>query len=361
MTRTSLWMIAGLLGLAMAGTGCNLITGSDETGADTALADAPIELNLAYGGYEPTAEDPGFGDPTILAEFSDDRETYVDDPAVTDPEVLRMRNASHTDVYLLRIAWGHLDEEGKAPLDWSGSAHVLGGALIVRKTILFEPEDYIHRPRPDRRTVEWTSYTYNHMDGVSLMILDPPMLPTGETVLNQFVIETAPFTGAFTMEELAQIDTLITVDEEGNAIHVTGFKREPTPCHLGFMRGEWFRRGLDWGEFRGGWIDEEGRITGHLVGLWGYDADGRNVLYGKYIDTDGNFQGLIRGTFGAGPHGPGQEPQGWMRGHWYDENEQIRGTFRAQWKEARGRGRAGYFRGMWMYDCPALEVEVAAP
>ncbi len=360
MERTTLsWMLVGLVGLSLSLTGCNLISGSDETADNESLPEAPAELNLIFGGYETTDEPIAFGDTKILDDYTDDIEEQVDDEIAEDPEVVRMRNRLQTDVYCLRITWGHLEREGDSPLDWSGSANVITGAMVVRKAILFDAGDYIHRPREDRRLVEWTSYTYDHLDGVALMILDPETLITGEAVVNQFTFQTGPFTRTFAMEELASIDTLITVDDSGNAIHFVGKLREPGFCRIGFTRGEWYRRGFDWGEFRGGWIDEDGDLAGHVQGMWGYDADGRNVMVGKYIDRNGNFLGLLRGTFEAGVASAGEGRHGWMRGHCYDENHEVQGTFRGRWKEPRGRGQHGYFQAVWGMECPQFDEEIA--
>lgn len=355
MRALSTRMLVALVGLSLALTGCELITGSDETAENEGLPEAPDELNLVFGGFEATDEEAAFGDPVLLTEINQGSEDYVNDPVASDGEVLEMEDLPETDLYVLRIAWGQLDEDGKSQVDWSGTASVVSGAIVVRKTILFEPEDEIHRPRPDRRTLSWTSYTDEHMDGLALVIFDPHNFPTAETVVNQFTFETGPFTHTFSMDELAQIDTLITVDDAGNSIHFTGFKREKGPCRAGFTRGQWYRQGWDWGEFRGGWIDEEGELRGHIRGIWGYDEDGRNVLYGKYVDSEGNFMGLLEGTFGRAPTGAPMGAVGGFRGHWYDEDGEPQGVFRGQWKEARGRGPGGYFRAVWGQDCPGFD------
>ncbi|MCK4546311.1 MAG: hypothetical protein KAW17_02625 [Candidatus Eisenbacteria sp.] len=359
MRRIPFTLLIAIVAVALVTPGCDLLTGSDESNSDEPLPVAPSELNLTFGGYEPENEDAGFGDPTILAEFTDDAEQFVDDEIAQDPEVLAMENMPETDVYFLRITWGHLEREGSSEMDWSGSASVINGAIVVRKTILFDAGDYIHRPREDRRTLEWTSYTYDHLDGLSLIVFDPPSILTDDAVLNQFSFETGPYSHTFDIYELANLDTVITVDNDGNAIHFTSVKREPGLCKIGFMRGEWFRRGIDWGEFRGGWIGEDEELRGHIHGIWGYDADGRNVLFGKYVDIDGNFMGLLRGTFGRHPTTSRTDGVGWFRGHWFDKDHEVQGAFAGRWKEPRGRGNNGYFRGIWGRDCPYLEADLA--
>jgi hypothetical protein len=198
------------------------------------------------------------------------------------------------------------------------------------------------------------------MDGIALVLLDPQGDVTAqEAVVNQFSFETDPYSGTFEMHELANLDTLITVDDEGNAIHFTSFKREPGGCQEGFMRGEWIRKGRDWGEFRGGWISLDGELTGHIRGIWGRALDGNNVLYGKYISADGAFEGLLKGTFGAHPTFAVTGALGWFKGRWYDEDGNAQGVFGGRWKEPTTRGRGGYFRGMWGQQCPELEEAVA--
>ena len=47
-------------------------------------------------------------------------------------------------------------------------------------------------------------------------------------------------------------------------------------------------------------VSEDGRPLGHIRGVYGERRNGNKVFFGKYINTEGHFQGILRGTYGEG-------------------------------------------------------------
>jgi hypothetical protein len=310
-------------------------------------------LEDEFGGYKATNEVAGFGDPEILDEFGEDQE--VSDLLSEDPQIFSDMENPAVDVYFLRITWGMLQGDTSAinVIDWSGSAKIDRGALVLLRTIRFEPGDYIHRPRPDRQTLEWTSYTKPHFDGICIAIVVPPNEVTTVSVEGSFTFSTIPFTKTFSFSELESIDVVYPVDEYGNEISFVGHKKQLVPCGGGFLEGRWITTKPEHGKFFGKWINQEGTLAGHLKGHWGIRKNGEKVFFGKYISTDGEFKGLLRGRWEYGK----SQGEGWFFGHWYDRHHRMAGILKGHWRAGTEVDRKGFFHGTWKKLCPYISPQ----
>ncbi|MFQ6032090.1 MAG: hypothetical protein ACE5K2_04135 [Candidatus Zixiibacteriota bacterium] len=306
-----------------------------------------------FGGYKVMDEAPGFGDPEILDEFGEDQE--VVDLLSQYPQIASHLEDPVIDVYFLRITWGMLQGDTSAVnvTDWSGKAKIDQGILVLLKTIRFEGGDYIHRPRPDRQTLEWTSYTGPHFDGICIAIVVPPEEPVPVTAEGSFTFSTTPFTRTFSFSELESIDVVYTVDEYGNEISFVGHKKQLVPCGGGFLEGRWISMGPNHGRFFGKWINRDGTLSGHLKGHWGIRENGEKVFFGKYISTNGEFKGLLRGRWGYGE----KEGRGWFFGHWYDRHHRMAGILKGHFRTGMEMNRKGFFHGVWRRFCPPRGLE----
>ncbi|MCK4816784.1 hypothetical protein KA005_13520, partial [bacterium] len=171
-TRLFITLIVSLFTVIFFVGGC-IFDSTKKINNDNTELEIP-DLEDEFGGFKPTSEAPGFGDPEILSEFGEDED--VADLLSTDPQVAADIEVSLVEVYFLRITWGQLEWDTTATtvMDWSGAAQIDKGTLVLLRTIRFEPGDYIHRPRPDRRTLEWTSFTQPHFDAIYIAIVVPP-------------------------------------------------------------------------------------------------------------------------------------------------------------------------------------------
>lgn len=305
-------------------------------------------LEDEFGGYKTTNEAAGFGDPRILDQFGEDGE--VADLLRQDPQIASHLEDPLVDVYFLRITWGMLEGDSSATevIDWSGSAKIDKGILVLLRTVRFEGGDYIHRPRPDRQTIEWTSYTRPHFDGICIAIVVPPDEPTAVTAEGSFTFSTTPFTRTFSFSELESINVVYSVDEDGNEISFVGHKKQVFPCGGGFLEGRWITEKPHQGEFFGKWINRDGTLAGHLKGHWGIRGNGEKVFFGKYISTDGEFKGRLKGRWGDAE----SEGKGWFSGHWYDRHDRMAGTLKGHFRAGNEENKKGFFHGVWRRICP---------
>jgi hypothetical protein len=304
-----------------------------------------------FGGYTTADESPAFGDQELLSAYQDE-EPY-DDEMNYHPDVQDADNRNGAKHYALRVIWGNLDHPDTTidpgvdcPItDWSGSAEVEGGVLIVTRLIRFDRGDYIVRPRRGPRKVEWISHTLNHVDGILLKIIDTPD-PRPDSVSNTITISTPFYTGEIPLDDLQDYRDLIVVDE-CNKISIVATEIDPHACPRGFLEGAWTAETDTSGDFRGIWVGGAGEIAGYLRGRYGI-RDGRRVIFGKWITRSGDFGGLLRGTWM--PLHLADGPDGYFEGRWVDDTFTVRGYFRGHYC-IRQDTETGFFHGRWLSLC----------
>ncbi len=320
-----------------------------------------IDLNQAYGGLAYTDEAPAFDDSQLQSETAsmeqdlmtqDDEDSVLDrDPALRDNPLLKRT--------VVRILWGKLDGrpsvDAASPamaLDWSGSLSVTGGAIAVKRTILFErPVDHL-LPRTNRQLLQWQSYTGPHFDGLLLCILQRPD-DTG-AFAGELSFKTGPFSTTISLADLDGLDRTVSVDDQGNSISFEG--KTLDTCPSGFMRGYWVSvPGANGGFFRGHWVNQFGDVDGHLRGRWGVNDAGERVFAGKIIDRAGHIRGLLRGSWE-----PKDDGTGVFFGHWAAKYGQIEGEFSGEYMTRSDLG-LGFFRAMWKAECGGPVVDNPPP
>lgn len=309
------------------------------------------DLNDAFGGFNMKDESPAFGDASMLAEYGED-ETY-DDPFANDAQVRNMEMPDREQIFLM-ITWGnlHRDSTVAGPTDWSGALKVDNGMVLLKRTIRFERNDMI-LPRTSRDLLEWQSHTHLGMDGVLVKIHPHPTLANSaavtDTIDSTSVVisfKTAPLSVEFTLADLPNLDRVVTLDD-GNAVAFTAIYIVPNSCPAGFLRGEWRNRPeRQGGVFRGRWATADGQVKGFIKGIYGRNDAGEKVFYGKMIDDNGRFQGIVRGQW---ENEPGINA-GWFAGRWVDRHLDIRGALKGEWRRS-DRCHGGFFRGRWAMDC----------
>ncbi len=364
-TLASTLGLGALIGATM--VGCDSSTNAPGTNDDSLTQ--VEDLNDPYGGYNRSAEPAGFGDPFLLSDQGE--VTYVD-PMADEPGILDLMGGAENDLYAVRLTWGFLARDeafgGGDPVDWSGGATVGEGAVLAVRTIHFEQaqNDHIVRPREDRKVLEWVSTTSGGLDGVQLLVLDPPTVADGGRAEgNTLSIEMPLVSESFEVALMDGLDMTLAVDGDGHQFRIQARKVELlAECRRGWMSGRWHSRantddlGDDLaegrrGEFRGHWVNARGEIGGSMKGFYGVNARGHRVLFGKLIDSNGNFRGLVRGTWNTAESlGVGS-----FRAHWLDADHNVVGGMRGVW-ERRDRNGAGLFHGAWATNCDSSEDEV---
>jgi hypothetical protein len=357
-----------------------------------ATAGGGVDLDDEYGGFTFDDELPAFGEPALfademLAEDADYQDEFADDTTVAG-----FRAERGSRVFTLRICWGRLMRLGDADslgcadrealYDWDGALSIDRGAIILKKTILFDEGDYIHK-REDRRTLEWTSKTSPSFDGILVQIINPPGPPpesnsTGAgPAPNRVTFRTPLYSRTFSMDELASISEVIPINRCGILVSFDGFAESSGPCPHGFLAGIWRHVPPDTttpeppvppdtfvvatvdtvtrspevrGRFYGNWIQANGALAGRLRGVYGINSQGRQVFFGKYIDLSGHFKGILRGTYGSMSMGPFRETAGYFDGDWISESRTVHGHLGGTWV-AGTSDAPGTFHGKWRTEC----------
>jgi len=366
MTR-KIWtlMAMTLLLAAWAVSGCSKSTTSPSGSTTTENQN----LNDPTGGYNTQGEQPGFGDQTLVGSGSAEA-TTTDPLETTDPQVnawAALPDSVHA--YSVTLLWGVLRKDPAIRLqngdpaqgvftNWDGSASANQGALVLRSTIAFDSYDHIIRPRPDRRTISWVSRTSDSFDGVRFWVYQP--FPNGSDGSGDtLTVVAGAHRWTFPVNSLSDTDTTYVVDQAGNRFAIQAFRVQPGSCLRGFLNGVWLLPTSSNGNgfVRGRVLGNRGEVVGDMKGFFGKNAQGATVFFAKYINAQGTFEGIIRGTWtddgtevaeSGGASVTGRT--GTFAGEVLDVNKSPVGAVRGRW-HARPDGSDGFFEGLWSVGC----------
>ena len=335
-----LWI--SVLSALMAFTACS--SNQPLTGTEDNSGTEEISLDKEFGGYTTQDESPAFGEADMAADFSED--VSASDPVATEPEVVTALTAesdSTIKAYFLRVTFGLLEGDSTATevVDWSGSVEVSKGTLVILKTIRFESNDFIVRPRENRQRFEFTSFTKPHFDGFALAIIDNDT--TNNAVDGTLTINAGAFSKTLAFSELDSLDLLEAVGSGGHEVSIVSRSKEVVPFAGGFLAGRWAKTRKDGGEFRGRWINSIGTNAGFLKGIWGINRLGNKVFKGKYISMNGKFGGLLAGEWGYAT----DANTGIFRGRWVNRAHDTVGTVKGHFRTGRQGDRRGFFHGRY--------------
>lgn len=358
---TSLTLFA--LGATLAG--CDDDNGMLGTAGDDVSGTATMEtldLDAEYGGLSFSDEVVAFGDDDLIAlanasdasALVDDEEDSVrsDDPSIDSPAM------RHT---YLRVLWGQLDgayDRNSDPasisrLDWSGSIKVSEGAVVLKRTILFE-RPYDHRlPRTSRDSLAWKSFTGRHFDGVLVKIISPVVDGVAQ---GSMTFSTPQYETTLRVSDLADFELLVDVDANGNAVSFRGQSFVRERCFEGFTNGFWKHHAdrpetaaIEMGAFRGRILNQSGVVVGYLMGRYGLNTAGDRVMAGKYIGRNGRIVGLVGGTWEPAE---GAQSTGSFQARWVNRGGNVKGTLMGRYRanDADQIGD-GFFEGRWQESC----------
>jgi len=232
---------------------------------------------------------------------------------------------------------------------------ISSGAIVLKRVIRFENNDTILE-RTQRNLLEWHSMTGRGLDGVLVRMVPRPSVDSIDSEANTddvvITFATEPFEVSFKASQLPGLRRVVTLDD-GNAVAFQTITLQPSECPHGPMRGIWANHSeRPGGFFIGRWSTPDGRMIGFIKGVYGTNDAGKKVFFGKMIDLNGRFEGLVKGEWGHRPSvdvvSAGQA--GWYSGRWVDRNLGIKGTLKGNW-ERSARGNGGFFRGAWAKKC----------
>jgi hypothetical protein len=332
-----LFFATSLVGMAA----CATDNGSSTDTPTTVTSD----LAQANGGFTTADEAPEFGleaDFTAAAIEPDGGD--ANDSMAVDPSVTGLSSLPSLQVRDVIVMWGHIPAgSGGVERDWSGSLTLSRGAMVVRRTVAFELNDHLDLPRTSPLAVSFTSHTKPASDGLSLRVFDDGASTAPLTLTYQSSVDASV---SYQIDLLA-LDAGPIVIDAGNGDKVVAIDlKEATVCDAGFMRGRFRSLLPHLGVYLGYVTGPDGSIIGHVRGIYGQDKAGDDLIFGKFIDLEGHFVGLIAGTYDAtgefhakwldkaGEHG-------FIHGHYFDSPVVNGGFFVARWAQTSCSPDAG--------------------
>lgn len=302
------------------------------TGDDAAEVTSALEQD--NGGLDMTDEAPMFGDDLAFESAAIESDATFADSMASDPAVTTLENQVDVARHRVLIAWGRMpvDPNATTGRDWSGSLALSRGALVVGRTIGFEAPDHL-LPRESIDTVAFESVTRPFADGLILRVLDPD--PSQGAPHLTYTSADASVTVDLDLAQL--VNGPVSIDAgDGNRVIALAL-RDNDPCDHGFMRGRWIALRPGLGVYRGVVANADGEPTGHIRGIWGQRKNGDKVMFGKYIDRDGHFRGLLAGQYDAGHFQArwliASGDHGVAGGVYFDAPDVRGGMFAGRWAE----------------------------
>ncbi|HEX4449410.1 MAG TPA: hypothetical protein VH143_01015 [Kofleriaceae bacterium] len=259
------------------------------------------DLVKANGGETTSDEAPEFGEAAEFDAAAIEPDAAYTDALASDPGIAAISSSATLDAHRVMIVWGKLpaDPGTGDTRDWSGSIAVNEGGLLVGRTVNFEAATDHLLPRSNIQTVPFDSVTGPYIDGLVLRVLEPSTAMQSPVTLTYTAAASAsanPITYSFDLGALEQGPVKI---DAGNGYVMVAVELGEKACNQGFMRGRFHQLLPNIGEYRGIVTDETGMPVGHVRGIYGQLPSG-DVIFGKFIDHEGHFVGLINGTYGSG-------------------------------------------------------------
>jgi hypothetical protein len=296
------------------------------------VQDVSNALEQANGGFDAADEAPAFGAELELSAAAIEADAAITDELAVDPVIA---SADRAGLHLI-VVWGKLPAERDAEevRDWTGSLTLSRGAMAVRRTIGFEDRTDRLLPRTSRASVSFESQTRPYIDGLALTV-DDPMPAAAETLTLTYT--PAGRNASHTLDLSLLAGGPIVIDAGGGfKIVAVAHRRQIDPCDRGFMRGRWRALAPNVGSFLGVVTNEDGERVGHVRGIYGQRRTGEPVLFGKFVNREGQFRGVLTGTYGNGAY----------RARWIDGDGGDHGTAHGVYFASETE-RGGGFLGRW--------------
>lgn len=311
-------------------------TSDATTPPDDDIDSITSSIERENGGYDTADEAPEFGDDAFFAAADIEADAAVSDALATDPVVTDLETRDGVQARNVIVLWGRMpaDPSGTAR-DWSGSLKLSRGAMVVRRRIAFEQATDRLLPRTSRDAIQFQSQTSVHADGLALTVLDPT--PSDANPLSLTYVS-ADGAITYTLNLAGLVAGPVALDAgDGNQIVAIGhLRRDANACDHGFLRGRWHAINPNAGHYAGLVLDSDGAPTGHIRGIYGKRRSGEAVFFGKFINREGQFRGLFRGTY----------ENGHFTARWIDRSGGDHGALGGMYR-AGDTLRAGQFLGRW--------------
>jgi hypothetical protein len=309
---------------------------------DQPRAPEEAQVDQADGGYSTADEAPMFGAPDEFTAAAIEGDAPVADIMASDPTVTALNGSPTVDGRDLILAWGRIpgDPTATQGRDWSGSLQVSRGALLVHRTIAFEDATDHLLPRTVSDAVSFQSFTRPFADGLALRVLDPDPTSTTPLALTYTSAVNSSITYSLDLAQLAAGPVVIDAGDGFRMVAVGLHRHDVDGCAGGFMRGRFRELTARLGVYHGVVTNRLGAPIGHVRGIYGERADGTHVMFGKFIDVQGHFLGVLVGTYDSGDFRArwkvvGDDDHGVIRGHYHEAPDATAGHFLARWSQVQ--------------------------
>ncbi|MBL0219952.1 MAG: hypothetical protein IPQ07_39560 [Myxococcales bacterium] len=293
-------------------------------------------LEQDNGGLDTTDEAPMFAAETAFDAAQIETDTVEADPMAADPTIVEMaRPGSAVEARDLIVMWGRFpaDRATTTGRDWSGELRLSRGGMLLRHKIAFEQATDRVMPRTSRDAISFVSVTRPAADGLALTVFDPQ-----PGTVNALTLTYTPVSGAAHAVDLAQLaNGPIVIDAgDGNKILIAGHRRNDDCAH-GFIRGRWHALSPNASAYLGVVANSDGDAVGHIRGIAGTRRNGEPVMFGKFINREGQFMGLVKGTYEDGKFVARwldrQGDHGQLHGVYFPGPNERAGGFLGRWSE----------------------------
>lgn len=309
------------------------VTACMTTDAPTGVDEVKSDLELDNGGFDTVDEAPEFGLSAQYAEAAIEADATATDEMTTEVAAMDVAGVVAHDIALI---WGQLplDPSATAVVDWSGTLELSRGGMAIRRRIGFEQATDRVLPRTRRDLIEIQSRTRPFADGLVLRIFDDRAADAEPLRLTYRSTDG-------TREEVIELRELrdgpVVRDQgDGNRWIAVG-RRRNDQCAHGVMRGRWHAMTPNAGVYLGVVANAAGERIGHVRGIYGERRDGSPVLFGKFIDRDGRFTGVINGEYHDGHFQARwldrQGDHGAIAGAFFEGASLRAGAYVARWTE----------------------------
>jgi len=322
-----------------------LLGGCYATTDEAEVGEIGAALELDNGGLDMEDELPTFGMEERFEELALlEADLPVTDPMEADSATLAITSVPEAVAVNVAIVWGQIpgDRTNEVPHDWSGVLAVNRGALIARRTVMFEPVTDRLLPRPNPQVLPFTSATLPHHDGLVITIVDPtPEAP--EPLILTYVADLPGPAGSeggtlrVPLRAILGGPTELASDPAGNRMVAAAHARPIDVCQHGFTMGRWHRVAEGRGRLVGRVVGADGELLGHMRGIYGVRASGEQVFFGKYINTEGRFRGIFAGRY----------DDGHFEGRWITRDGERGGLGGEYREQIPGPETGGHFLGRW--------------
>lgn len=300
--------------------------------------DVASALEQENGGLDTSDEVPMFDAEDAFAAAAIEADSAVADEMASDPTIGDLSHPApgvNVDARDLVIVWGRfpMDRDATTGRDWSGELKLSRGGMLVRRKIAFEQATDRVLPRTARDTISFESVTRPAADGLVLTVFDPQ-----PGTANPLTLTYTPVSGtahAIDLSQLANGPIVIDVGD-GNRILVAGQRRSDTCAH-GAIRGRWRALTPKLNGYLGVVSNADGLPVGHIRGIAGERRNGEVVMFGKFIDREGHFMGLVKGSYENGRFAARwldrQGDHGVLGGVYFPGATERAGGFLGRWAE----------------------------